>query len=258
MSGQDLSSYSDRELDEILKTLCFSANYVGIMEIMKEKERRIRLEAKKETNFMSGISVALKEKIHTDIQLKPGKDNGNCIPAHKSILASRSQVFKNMLECEPTPDQTITLPEVNSEELKTLLEFLYSGSLPLDKLKNHLCPLFHSAHKYEIPYLQELCERYILDILSTKSVLNAMEISDRFSSLAIKDAALKLLVENMEEVTSSPGYDAFAARNPHLAVQITRAYVNHAKVHVPKEVKRRRISYHNPYDEKRYHYYEQR
>lgn len=140
-----------------------------------------------------------------------------------------------MLECEPTPDHIITLPEMNSEELESLLEFLYSGSLALDKMGKHVRSLFQAAHKYEISYLQECCKHYILDSLNVSNVLVALEMSDVFSSQIIKDIAMKFIVEKMVEITVSAEYEAFADKNPHLSLQITRAIVYRAKDYVSKK-----------------------
>lgn len=201
---------------------------------MQERDRRIRTDSEKEMSFLGDILVALKEKIHTDIQLRPGKNNGFCIPAHRVILASRSKIFKQMLECDPTPDNTITIPEMNSQELESLLEFLYGGSLAQDKMEKHVRSLFHAAHKYEIPYLQECCECHIIDSLNVSNVLEALEISDVFLSQTIKETALEFIIDKMVDITFSAEYEAFAVKNPHLSLEITRAIVNHAKDCMPQ------------------------
>ncbi|GKU91289.1 hypothetical protein SLEP1_g5188 [Rubroshorea leprosula] len=203
------------------------ANVTKWMSNMKETEDDL----KKQINFLSGLIVAFREQIHTDIQLKPG-NNGPCIPAHRALLAARSEIFKNMLDsdgCKAAPDDTITLPELNTEELESLLEFLYSGSLPAVKLEKHVFSLFVAADKYEIPYLQEFCEHYMLDSLNASNVLDVLEISDVCSNKTLKETALDFIVRNMEEIAFSAKYEVFAPKNPHLCVQITRAFFIDAK-----------------------------
>ncbi|GLT88553.1 hypothetical protein SLE2022_065730 [Rubroshorea leprosula] len=203
------------------------ANVTKWMSNMKETEDDL----KKQINFLSGLIVAFREQIHTDIQLKPG-NNGPCIPAHRALLATRSEIFKNMLDsdgCKAAPDDTITLPELNTEELESLLEFLYSGRLPAVKLEKHVFSLFVAADKYEIPYLQEFCEHYMLDSLNASNVLDVLEISDVCSNKTLKETALNFIVRNMEEIAFSAKYEVFAPKNPHLCVQITRAFFIDAK-----------------------------
>ncbi|XP_007011198.2 PREDICTED: BTB/POZ domain-containing protein At3g56230 isoform X2 [Theobroma cacao] len=185
----------------------------------------------KKISFLSGLLVAFRDQIHTDIQLKPG-NHGPCIPAHRALLAARSEIFRNMLDsdgCKAPPSDTITLPELNTEELESLLEFLYSGNLPFDKLEKHVYSLFVAADKYEIPYLQEFCERFLLSSLNASNVLEILEISDVCSNKTLKETALNFIVRNMEDVVFSAKYEVFAPKNPHLGVQITRAFLMDSK-----------------------------
>ncbi|XP_022744289.1 BTB/POZ domain-containing protein At1g01640-like [Durio zibethinus] len=187
----------------------------------------------KRIRFLSGLVKAFKEQTHTDIQLKPSY--GPCILAHKALLAARSEIFKNMLDsvgCKAPSSDTdmITLSELNTEELESLLEFLYTGNLPLDKLEKHVFKLYAAADKYEIPYLQESCEHYMLNSLTTWNAVDVLEISDAHSSETLKEGTLNFIVRNMKGVVSSLKYEDFASSNPHLCVQMTRAFVD-AKSH---------------------------
>ncbi|XVE52257.1 hypothetical protein DITRI_Ditri02bG0108600 [Diplodiscus trichospermus] len=188
---------------------------------------------KKRISFLSEFFMAFKERTHTDIQLKP--NNGPCIPTHKALLASRSEIFKNMLDSDsckapPSDIDIITLSELNTEELESLLEFLYTGSLPLDKLEKHVFVLYVAADKYEIRYLQESCERYMLNSLNTSNALDILEISYAHSNKKMKDTTLNFILRNMKGIVSSKKYEDFASSNPHLCVEMTRAFVD-AKSH---------------------------
>ncbi|KAE8709219.1 BTB/POZ domain-containing protein [Hibiscus syriacus] len=184
---------------------------------------------KKRISFLSGFMVAFKEQIHTDIKLEP--NDGPSISAHKSLLAARSEIFKNILSSDnykapPSNTDTITLPELNTEELKSLLEFLYTGDLPEDKFKRHVFTLYVAADKYEILYLQESCERYMMNSLNESNALDILEISDSHPNKKLKDTTLNFIVRNMKSIVSSQKYEVFASSNPHLSVEITRAFVD--------------------------------
>ncbi|KAK8519662.1 hypothetical protein V6N11_064820 [Hibiscus sabdariffa] len=194
---------------------------------MKEREEDLN----KKISFLSGLIVAFRDQIHTDIHLRPGND-APLIPAHRALLAARSEIFRNMLDsdgCKAPASDTITLPELNTEELECLLEFLYSGNLGLDKLEKHVYSLFVAADKYEIPYLLDFCERYMLSSLNASNVLEILEISDACSNKTLKETALNFIVRNMEDIVFSGDYDVFAPKNPHLGMQITRAFLIDAK-----------------------------
>ncbi|CAN0909864.1 BTB/POZ domain-containing protein At3g56230 [Linum grandiflorum] len=194
---------------------------------MKDKED----ESTQKVDFLSNLVDLFRSQLLTDIQLKPGDDSPS-IPAHKAILAARSEIFKTMLDAEswkPPENDTITLPELTRDELESLLEFLYSGTLPPHKLEKHVYSLTLAADKYEIPYLLTICQRHMLTSLSPSTALDVLEISDAVSSPTLKEAAVRCAVRKMEEVAYSEKYEAFVARNPGLAVEVTRAFLVDAK-----------------------------
>ncbi|PIN13345.1 hypothetical protein CDL12_14030 [Handroanthus impetiginosus] len=188
---------------------------------MKEMEEELN----EKITYLSGFAAAFKDQIHTDILIKPG-NNEPPIPAHRALLAARSNIFRNILdsdECKAPPNQTITLSELNREELESLLEFLYCGNLPKEKIEKHVYSLSIAADKYEIPFLQKFCEHHMLGSLNSSNALDILEISDTCSNQSLKETALSFIVRNMEDVVFSARFDAFALKNPHLTVQITRA-----------------------------------
>lgn len=127
----------------------------------------------------------------------------------------------------------ITLSELSHEELESLMEFLYSGDLAEEKVKKHVYSLAMAGDKYAIPYLQKFCERYMLKSLNCGSALDVLEIAEICSCRVLKESALDFIVRNLEEIVFSSGFEAFALKNPHLSVQITRASLMNARENKP-------------------------
>ncbi|WCJ20003.1 BTB/POZ domain-containing protein [Euphorbia peplus] len=190
---------------------------------MKETED----EMNEKINFLSGFIFLFREKILTDIQLKPG-NGGPSISTHKAILAARSEIFKTMLDSDtfkaPTND-TITIPELNNEELESLLEFLYTGTLPQEKMEIHVYSLTVVADKYEIPFLLNFCEKHLHRSLNSSNALDVLEISDVCSNKVLKENALNFIVKNLEDIVFSARYETFVTKNAHLAVHVTRGFL---------------------------------
>ncbi|XP_038721562.1 BTB/POZ domain-containing protein At3g56230 isoform X1 [Tripterygium wilfordii] len=199
------------------------ANLPKWMINMKEIEEELN----EKISFLSGFISLFRQQILTDIKLKPGNDEPP-IPAHRALLASRSEIFKNMLDsddaCKTPASDTISFQELSHEELECLLEFLYCGSLTTEKIERHVYSLAIAADKYEIPYLLKFCERRMLTSLDSSNALDVLEVSDVCSNTTLKESALSFIVKNMEDVVFSHKYDAFASKNPHLGLEITRAY----------------------------------
>ncbi|KAK9167985.1 hypothetical protein Syun_000125 [Stephania yunnanensis] len=216
-------------VDSSVQQSSLSKGFASALKKIKElKEREESL--KEKLGYIGELIVVVREGIHTDIQVKPGI--GPSVPAHRAILAAKSDIFKNMLEsdmCKAPPNDIISLPELNHEELHTLLEFLYTGTLPSEKVVTHVYSLYAAADKYEIPFLQNFCEGWMLGSLNTSNVLDVLEVSDVCLNSKLKDCAMKFIVDHMEDVLFSAKYDAFSLKNPHVNVQVTRAVVMDVK-----------------------------
>ncbi|RZC82505.1 hypothetical protein C5167_045291 [Papaver somniferum] len=195
------------------------------IKIGKEKEERSKEREERCTNYLGGLAIALREGSYSDIQINPG--DGPSIPAHRFLLATRSEVFKNMLAsdtCKAAPVDSVSLPEFNHEELEIFLELLYCGNLSKEKFEKHFFCLAVASHKYAIPHLQKFCEEHILKLLDSSTALKVLEISEITSNETLKVAALESILSHSEEIYFSPSYEEFASQNPHLLVHITRAH----------------------------------
>ncbi|XP_022134138.1 BTB/POZ domain-containing protein At3g56230 isoform X1 [Momordica charantia] len=213
------------QLGHSCKTLANASKWVTEL-----KEREEELEQK--IDFLGEFVAAFRHRIHTDIQLKAGSAASPPVSAHRALLATRSEIFKNLLEsdgCKAAPVEAITVPEMSHEELESLLEFLYGGNVAEERLEKHVYSLSLAADKYEIGYLQNFCERYMVRSLNCGNALDVVEVADVCSLGALKETAMDFIVKNMEEIVFSSRFDAFAIKNPHLSVQITRASLMDAK-----------------------------
>lgn len=148
------------------------------------------------------------------------------------LQAVRSEVFRTILESDeikaPAID-SISLPELNHEDLQCLLEFLYCGSLPKEKVEKHSFSLLIAADKYNIPFLKKFCEIQILRSLDSSNALEVLEISEVCSNNMLKESAMNSIVKHMENVVFSSKYEEFAMKNAHLCVKITRALLKEIK-----------------------------
>ncbi|CAN6876430.1 unnamed protein product [Brassica oleracea] len=185
--------------------------------------------AAQKTAFLAGLVVSFKEQMHTDVLVHPG-DQSPPIPTHKAILSSRSKVFRNMLdsdECKASAEESITLPDLNHDELHSLLEFLYCGNLiaPYNRYR----ALYLAADKYDIAYLQDVCRDHFIASLTSRNVLDILELASIPSDTILKAAAINHVVKHMEDVVVPMKYETFVQRNPNLGVEITRAYLREIK-----------------------------
>lgn len=205
-------------------------------EQVKEMRGREEETRQRAAFLQHGFASAWKEGIHTDIVVKPG--TGPAIPAHKAILAARSEVFRHMLSgddrCKAPAGDSISLPELSHDDLSLLLAFLYTGALEApgggggggeasQDQERQLHALLVAADKYDVPFLRRACEARLAAGVAPRNALRTLEVAELSSSAALMERAMGAVVEHAEEVVFSAEYERFAARNAGLCVEITRA-----------------------------------
>ncbi|CAA7055718.1 unnamed protein product [Microthlaspi erraticum] len=147
------------------------------------------------------------------------------------VQAVRSNVFKYMLdsdECKTLVENSITIPDLTYEELKALLEFFCSGILSSAN-KQHARALYLAAHKYDIPYLQELCRDQLISSLNQSNVLDILELSTVSSDKILEKTAIRIVVINMETIIYGDRYKSFVRKNPDLGLDITKILLDYIK-----------------------------
>ncbi|WVZ87961.1 hypothetical protein U9M48_034532 [Paspalum notatum var. saurae] len=210
---------------------CGSGGLRDAWEQVKEMSAR-----EEETNaradfLQQGFGSAWKEGLHTDILVKPG--TGPPIPAHRAILAARSEVFRHMLsgdercKAPAAAGDSIALPELSHADLSLLLAFLYTGALEHqeeeEEEERRLHAVLVAADKYDVPPLRRACEARLAAGVGPRNALRTMEVAELSSSAALMARAMGAVVEHAEEVVFSDEYAEFASRNAGLCVEITRA-----------------------------------
>ncbi|CAL9242619.1 unnamed protein product [Arabidopsis halleri] len=181
-------------------------------------------------HFSGGLAKVLAEKWQVDVMLKAkNSDEGSAISAHKLILASRSEVFKKMLELDEFKTstkqvETITLSDMKQEELEAFVEFIYSdGSMLSANVKQHARSLYLAADKYEIMHLRDLCRAKLICSLSSSNSLDILELAQIPFDKVLHDAAFSYIEKNISTIASSDDFKLFVASNSNLAVEIMKA-----------------------------------
>ncbi|CAA7013490.1 unnamed protein product [Microthlaspi erraticum] len=121
--------------------------------------------------------------------------------------------------------ETVTLSEMTREELETFLEFLYKGSLPDAKLVQHHRSLYLSAHKYEIPYLQDLCRKELISTIDVSNVFHKLDLAKKYSDKILEAAVSWFIESHVVEVAFSSKFESFVESYPALAVETFRVHM---------------------------------
>jgi speckle-type POZ protein len=97
------------------------------------------------------------------------------IPAHRCILATRSPVFKAMVEKK---SGVIVAEDIDGETMLEMLRFIYTGTV--ENFETIALNLIYAAEKYELPDLKSMCDTKLLEQISEETVLEYIELTEKF------------------------------------------------------------------------------
>ncbi|XP_057318153.1 speckle-type POZ protein-like [Microplitis mediator] len=145
------------------------------------------------------------------------------IPAHKTLLMSRSPVFSAMFThpLEENRENEVTIPDMDPDVCEKLLEFIYTDNVTnLDKVAGRL---FEVADKYQIPALKESCEELFCKNVNVKNAVQYLVLLDshngdeRFFKYIIDFIAI-----NFKKIFETSEYKALEKTNPELSLTIVK------------------------------------
>ncbi|XP_050365183.1 BTB/POZ domain-containing protein At4g08455 [Argentina anserina] len=152
--------------------------------------------------------------------------SGPSVPAHKAVLASRSPVFRAMLEneMEESLSGTIKIGEVSYDALRAFVNYLYTAEACLDE--EMACHLLILAEKYQVQHLKDYCQMYLVSKLNWDNSIVSYTFAHQHNAKRIVDAALALITENMDKLTTREEYMELVQKDPRLVVQVYEAYLS--------------------------------
>ncbi|KAK1439906.1 hypothetical protein QVD17_05731 [Tagetes erecta] len=152
--------------------------------------------------------------------------NSAPVPANKAVLASRSPVFRAMLETEmeESLSGTIKLSDVSYDALRAFVNYLYTAEACLDD--DMACNLIILADKYEVKHLKTYCEKFLISKLVLESSLISYLFAHQHNANNLLDAALSLILDNMDKISKREEYIELVDKDPRLVVEIYEAYLS--------------------------------
>ncbi|KAH7440914.1 hypothetical protein KP509_03G016000 [Ceratopteris richardii] len=194
---------------------------------LKSSEQATQTACKRST-YLNELVEAFRRSLYEDLELVT--DDGLSLRTHGVILTSRSQVFRTMLELDSDTHEKCLrtqVPDIGHNELKLLIQFIYSGQITVEDLKDHALALLMAADKFNIALLKEICETYFLQTLTASNALDVLELAARLSSPELlEEAALSAIAKNYKLITLSNEYEEFAVKNPLLSVKVSRSIID--------------------------------
>ncbi|XP_031128331.1 BTB/POZ domain-containing protein At4g08455 isoform X2 [Ipomoea triloba] len=148
------------------------------------------------------------------------------VPAHRAVLASRSPVFRAMLEneMEESLSGTIKISDVSYDALRAFVNYLYTAEACLDE--NMACDLLVLAEKYQVKHLKTYCEKFLISKLNWENSLVNFAFAHQHNAKNLLDAALALIMDNMDKLSKREEYKELVEKDPRLVVELYEAYLS--------------------------------
>ncbi|KAI5631465.1 BTB/POZ domain-containing protein [Phthorimaea operculella] len=199
MTQNYLTTYSFTEVDlECLKDmkLYIAVSFAAMQEkgVKKEIIEKVKLE--------HDFSALMEEPICSDFVIESA--DGEKFNVHKVLLSAHSEVFKAMLK-EDTAESLnnyVKLPDVATEDLKGLLEFIYTGTIK-DLENANFFNLLMLADQYNLDGLRELSQYAIIQQMTVSNALEILVLGDMYNSDRLKQASLNFIKKNVAALKSS-------------------------------------------------------
>jgi len=198
---EDLTLY----LQEDDLTLLFEITIIGktkkSIEFVNCEERCLPLTDNYHQNQLGhDLETIFLSKDHSDVIIRCGDKVFDC---HKIILASRSQVFKTMLEADMKEKMNgdIEIKNMDKEVLEDLLKYIYSGVAP--NIERHAGELFAAADLYQLEKLKEVCEVKLCSRFDLSNCIDLLILGDLHNAQKLKASALEFVSKNLQKMKTS-------------------------------------------------------
>nr|CAH0111776.1 unnamed protein product [Daphnia galeata] len=136
------------------------------------------------------------------------------IPAHKIILASRSEYFRALLFGGLLESQKseIELKGISAAAFHALLKYVYTGYVSLSNMKEELVKdLLGLAHQYAFPELEQSVSEYLKSILSQTNMCLVYDVANLYQLRALMEACRQYADRHATDILQS---DAFLQLSP--------------------------------------------
>lgn len=146
-------------------------------------------------------------KRNTDINIIVGEQT---YPAHKAILAARSDVFAAMFKhnMEEVNSGTIKIPDCDPSSFKDFLLFLYTGKIENFSSSN-VHHIYKAADKYNVQELKIFCIKYIKRNLSVENVLDIIILANKLEETDLMSSAQNIFNQHAVEIIKRDEWEQF-------------------------------------------------
>ena len=232
--------------------------------VLMVKIQIIQCESEKH-NLSQDMARLLRHPHGADTKLTYGDLNSTEIPVHSSIIAARSNVLAEMIlpvsestakrnsmadaaedkisdRRDPQEERmvdkgngrleggfmfSLELLGLSKEVTEELLRYIYSDQV--DNLDCLAAQLLSLAERFCLQGLKELCERNLIETITSENIASRLLVADEFSCDALKRASLAYCEENITVLNKSLAWKMMEHVNPELFNEVCEASIGSSR-----------------------------
>ena len=137
--------------------------------------------------------------------------DGGSVSAHRAIVAAGSPVFHAMLYdgMKESNEKEIKLPSVDTETLKVLLSFLYTGKIEVDS--ENCLSILEAAHYFNVTILEKKCSDSIAASLDHENCCTIATFADDKKFDGLLEKCLTFMYSNADKVIKGESFKTLSS-----------------------------------------------
>jgi hypothetical protein len=106
---------------------------------------------------------------------------GEEFPCHRAILYARSTTFRRgvVSSMEEGTAHRWTIDNAEPAAVRDMIEYIYTGEMPAEGVKERAAGLLDLATEYDLPRLGDVCKNSLIGSLSVDSAVRTLVLMDR-------------------------------------------------------------------------------
>jgi len=175
--------------------------------------------------FMGNI---LTKGLFTDVVVVVGKQE---FPAHKAILAERSDVFRAMFNAnmKESHNKRVIIEDMTADVVSDLLTFIYTDTVPNISESLRAEELLAASEKYNIPHLKAICEAELAKCLDINNVIGMLIMSETYRADQLKESALFWIARHAGDVVETEFWESFSKEHPGLLKDVCERFAGYIR-----------------------------
>ena len=148
---------------------------------------------------------------------------GTQLPAHKTVLAARSPVFRAMFnyDVREKSEQTVHIVDLKADVVREMLTYIYTDTSP--NASKMAADLLIAADKYDLGRLRLICEDVLSRDLKVNNVVEVLQLADEYNADHLKQRCVEFFHTHAEEIVQLPMWKI--VKRSHPAFQLLHSYI---------------------------------